>query len=110
MVETIGPRRWTVITGTIIGFSLEFFLIPLPHHPSTYGVDWMKEILKSSDFYYALMSPLVIWWWFRIFLRRRTLEMRELGVAYLAFGAYLSSALRAIASITFQVLHASIGL
>jgi hypothetical protein len=98
--QTIRRRRWLVVIAVIVGFSLEFFLIPLPRQR-----DMSAGLLASGDFYYAIISPLVIWWWFAVFLRRRSLEARELGIGYLAFGFYFASALRAIAITIASLLH-----
>jgi len=102
--ESIRARRWAVMIGMIIGFTVEFFLIPLPRHPE-WQRGWLRTLLTSGDFYYAVVSPLAIWWWFAVFLKRRTLQLRELGMAYFIFGFYLSSAVQAIASVVFQSLH-----
>jgi hypothetical protein len=103
--ETVKARRWAAMIGIIVGFSLEFFLIPVPHHPGTQGGHPIRAILTSDDFYYALIAPLAVWWWFAIFLRRRPRKSQELGVAFLIFGFYLSSALRAIAITVVRFLH-----
>jgi len=103
--HVIRRRYWVVAIAIIIGLSMEFFLIPLHPQHDIHGPEWLKGLLTSGDLYYALVFPLALWWWFARFLRRRQLELRELGIAYLVFGIYLSSALRAIASTIVQLMH-----
>ncbi len=76
-------RHWIVAIAMIIGFSIEFFLIPLPRLRGGGGEGWVKDMLTSADSYYALAFPLVLWWWFAVFLRRKSLDGRELGIAFL---------------------------
>ena len=103
--QLIQRKRWIMAIAMIIGFSVEFFLIPLPHPRDKGGEGLAKFLLTSGDSYYALVFPLVLWWWFAVFLRRRRLADRELWIAYLAFGIYLSSALRAIAITIARLMH-----
>jgi hypothetical protein len=55
--------------------------------------------------YYAIVFPAVLWWWFATFLPRWPFQPREQFVAWLAFGFYLCSALRAIGTVAVQILH-----
>jgi hypothetical protein len=102
--QTVRGRRWLVAIAVVIGFSMEFFLIPLPRQRDVSAMSAVRGLLTSDDFYYALVSPLVIWW-FAGLLRRRTLGVREIGIAYLAFGFYLSSALRALATTVLPLVR-----
>jgi len=102
--EAIKVRRLAASIGIIAGFSVEFFLMPLPE---TKKGELIGTLLTSGDFYYALASPFVVWWWFAVFLRQRALKSREIGIAYFIFGFYLSSALRAIAISVVRLLHST---
>lgn len=98
-------RRPGIVFAIAVGFFLEFFLIPLPPHPEWGHVGVLKTIFSSSQFYYALISPIVIWWWFCRFLRRKNLDKRGEWLAFLMFGFYLSSVLQALAGTIYIILH-----
>ena len=60
----------------------------------------------SGDFYYALLSPIVIWWFFRRLVPAKESELDLKGVRFLnfIFGFYVASAFRAVLA-TFFALH-----
>ena len=102
MEQAVWERRRITAIGIVLGYSLEAFLIPMPHPPS---LGSLGAFFTSGTVYYALICPAVVWWWFAIFLRRRALKLRDLFLAYLAFGVYLSSALRATGIVCLQIGH-----
>jgi hypothetical protein len=103
--QVVVHRHWVMMVAGIIGFILEFFLIPVPHRQTGYGTDWLRDLLTSGGLYYALAFPLAVWWWFRVFLRRKNLEGLELALAFFIFGFYVSSGLRAVAVTVVRLLH-----
>ena len=83
--------------SVVLGIILEFLLIP--KHQLAHSV------FTSADFYYALLSPLVVWWFFRRLVPAKERELGLNGVRLLnfIFGFYLASALRAILAAFFSI-------
>jgi hypothetical protein len=100
--QTLRVRPKITLIGIALGFTIEFFLIPLPQLPPAESV---ATLFRSADVYYALFFPAVLWWWFAAFLPRRPFRLREQFIAWLAFGFYLCSALRAIGTVAVHILH-----
>lgn len=75
----------------VLGILVEFLLIPTHLGHGLY---------KNDDLYYALLSPIVVWWFFRSLVPAKEVELRKLGVKGVRLlnfilGFYLASALRA---------------
>jgi hypothetical protein len=103
--KIVRTHRKLIVGGAAIGLFLEFLLIPLPRDLPILDSGTVTRILTSGNFYYVLVFPFVIWWWFKVFLRQRVFSRRELGFAYFIFGFYLSSVLRAVAIVAFQIFR-----
>jgi hypothetical protein len=90
--------RWLWV---IVGVGIELLLIPNELHPR-------HALFASGEFYYALLSPVVIWWFFRRLVPSKDGELKELGpkgirLLSLFFGFYVASALRAIFAAFFLI-------
>jgi hypothetical protein len=62
--------RWLWVA---VGIGLELLIIPNELHPR-------RSLFTSGDFYYALLSSIVIWWFFRHLIPAKERELRELGL------------------------------
>lgn len=99
--NTARPTFQLHLLWVALGMGLELLLIPNEIHPR-------HALFTSGDFYYALLSPIVIWWFFRRLVPAKERELRELGskgVCLLNFilGFYAASALRAIFMAFFSI-------
>jgi hypothetical protein len=87
----------------VLGIALEFLLIP--KHPGTNAAGNGIRLFMSGDFYYALLSPIVVWWFFRRLIPAKERELGTNGVRLLnfIFGIYIASALRAVLAAFFAI-------
>jgi len=56
------------------GIVLEFLIIPRKLR-GTYGVLHQDKLFTKGDFYYALISPVVVWWFFGHFVPAKATEL-----------------------------------
>jgi hypothetical protein len=92
---------WWVVLGAVVGFAL------WPRHIGN-GIRYGTSLFTNEDFYYALLSPLVVWWFFRVLVPAKEEELEKLGikgVRLLNFilGLYVYSALRAALAAFFAI-------
>src|SRR6476659_6096969 len=80
-----------------VGIILEFVLIPREDH-WTRSLLYGNSLFTSADFYYALLSPVVVWWFFRRLIpaKERELDVNRVRLLNFIFGVYAASALTAI--------------
>jgi|SRR5579871_4694950 len=84
-----------------VGIGFEFLIIPNRFHPR-------HALFTTGDFCYALLSPIVVWWFFRHLIPAKERELRELGLKgvrllNLIFGFYAASAVRDIFAAFFSI-------
>ena len=84
-----------------VGFGLEVLLIPNELRRT-------QSLFTSGNFYYALISPIVMWWFFRRLIPAKETELRKFGLQgvrllNLILGFYAASALRAIFTAFFSI-------
>jgi hypothetical protein len=82
-----------VLLGAVVGFVL------WPRHIGS-EMRYGASLFTNEDFYYVLLSPLVVWWFFRVLVPAKEEELKKLGingVRLLNFllGLYVDSVLRA---------------
>lgn len=96
-IEALTQReRVKALVAFSIGFFLEFLLIPSPH---PHG-----PLLRSGNFYYALMTPFAVWLWFSRIFPAKVSGKKELYLALFIFGVYEQSAVQSIIATLNQVL------
>ena len=86
------------------GIVLEFLIIPRELR-GTYSVLHQDNLFTKGDFYYALISPVVVWWFFRHLVPEKVRELTQKRVRFLIFifGFYVASATRAILTAFFAI-------
>jgi hypothetical protein len=92
---------WWVVLGAVVGFVL------WPRHIG-YGMRYGTSLFTKEDFYYTLLSPLVIWWFFRVLVPSKEEELKKLGINGIRLlncllGLYVESVLRAALAAFFAI-------
>jgi hypothetical protein len=92
-----------LVLWVVFGAVLELTFIPR-NHAARIG----SSLLVNGDFFYALLSPVVVWWFFRRLISARAKELEELGLKGVrlmnfVLGFYVASALRAVLSAFFAI-------
>jgi hypothetical protein len=108
-VEVTSRRAFrSQLLWIVLGIILEFLFIPREGHGAR-NVFHENNLFSSADFYYALVSPIIVWWFFRRLIpaKEKALDVNGVRFLNLIFGFYAASALRAILA-AFFAIHTSV--
>ena len=88
-----------LVFWVVLGLIIEFLLIPTHLGHGLY---------KNDGLYYALLSPIVVWWFFRRLVPAKEVELAKLGMKGMRLlnfilGFYLASVLRAAVAAFFGI-------
>jgi hypothetical protein len=86
------------------GIALEFLIIP-DEIRRTSSVLHHDNIFASRDFYYVLISPFVVWWFFRRLVPSKEGQLGQNGVRLMncLFAFYAATLIRAIFEVFFAI-------
>lgn len=98
-------RIFPIILAFSIGAFIELLVIPFPGHNGIKPVNGIGSVFRTEAFYYCLSLPFAVFFFFRVLLPRYKLSRGQLIGAYIAFGAYCSSALQALAKMVYFAIH-----
>jgi hypothetical protein len=89
----------------VFGLLLEFSFIPSEIHGTSSALHH-GDLFTSGDFYYAVISPAVIWWFLYRLAPSKEDQLGQSGVRLLnfIFGLYVSSVVRS-AFAAFCAIH-----